>query len=423
MQYIESQLVDSGDSNLVVYKSGSHQGYRTYDGVDVNGKRVADEIIEQSSLVRPTRFSIVGYSLGGLIARYAIGVLYSQGYFDTILPINFVTFCSPHVGILSPLRNSMLARLFNGVAPYFLAHSGSQMFMTDGSHGKVPLLVWMANPRSVFYQGLASFRYRSLYANAVNDKRTCWFTSYITDHDPFNSILNDRPDAIVAHRIPEYAPCIIDMRRNIALETGIVQNRHDGQIFFIRIILWMRLVLNLFVYTPLLVFCFILITIVQRARANRRVRDFLKKSSNRFSYFSDEADSLKAESAHDRKSKSKSMIDELQRDICNQISMQQEDLVDSVYGAMGSFDDAADSSSLLSPQQSHSSLSTERLDLNDDQMFVVKNLNKLYWSKHGVLISDTKTPHAAIIVRHPDPNFEEGKTVIRHFMEQTFQSF
>jgi hypothetical protein len=31
-----------------------------------------------------TKFSIIGYSLGGLVSRYAIGLLYSQGFFKNI---------------------------------------------------------------------------------------------------------------------------------------------------------------------------------------------------------------------------------------------------------------------------------------------------------------------------------------------------
>lgn len=33
------------------------------------------------------KLSIVGYSLGGLIARYAIGLLYSKGWFDKLEPV------------------------------------------------------------------------------------------------------------------------------------------------------------------------------------------------------------------------------------------------------------------------------------------------------------------------------------------------
>ena len=33
------------------------------------------------------RFSLVGYSLGGLVARYAVGLLDSKGFFEKIKPV------------------------------------------------------------------------------------------------------------------------------------------------------------------------------------------------------------------------------------------------------------------------------------------------------------------------------------------------
>lgn len=33
------------------------------------------------------KISVIGYSLGGLIARFAIGLLYSRGVFETIQPV------------------------------------------------------------------------------------------------------------------------------------------------------------------------------------------------------------------------------------------------------------------------------------------------------------------------------------------------
>ena len=82
--------------------------------MDVNGKRISDEVWEQTKLIeqekggKVTKFSVVKYSLGGLISRYCIGYLSSQGYFDNIEPINFTTFVH-HVGVLVPQsHNSQL---------------------------------------------------------------------------------------------------------------------------------------------------------------------------------------------------------------------------------------------------------------------------------------------------------------------------
>ncbi|GLE10355.1 hypothetical protein PINS_up022456 [Pythium insidiosum] len=55
--------------------------FQTYDGIDAGGERLADEITALAArMPRLARFSIVGHSLGGLYARYCIGVLFSRGF-------------------------------------------------------------------------------------------------------------------------------------------------------------------------------------------------------------------------------------------------------------------------------------------------------------------------------------------------------
>lgn len=70
---------------LVKRNSGSF----TYDGIELGGERVCLEIEEELELIRSRggnikKISIVGYSLGGLVARYAIGLLYARGVLDRL---------------------------------------------------------------------------------------------------------------------------------------------------------------------------------------------------------------------------------------------------------------------------------------------------------------------------------------------------
>jgi hypothetical protein len=69
-----------------------NSGYFTYDGIETGGERVCQEIEEEiEKLAREgqtiKKLSIVGYSLGGLVSRYAIGLLYSKGFFEKIAPV------------------------------------------------------------------------------------------------------------------------------------------------------------------------------------------------------------------------------------------------------------------------------------------------------------------------------------------------
>ena len=96
---------------IVVYTTCLNEGYKTYDGIDVCGLRVAKEIEDQiETLGSVIKFSLVGYSLGGLIARYALGILYKKQLFKKhdIELINFTTFCTPHVGVYAPVSYTHL---------------------------------------------------------------------------------------------------------------------------------------------------------------------------------------------------------------------------------------------------------------------------------------------------------------------------
>jgi uncharacterized alpha/beta hydrolase family protein len=81
--------------HILVAKRNS--GSFTYDGIELGGERVCQEIEEEVEKLARTgqdikRFSLVGYSLGGLVARYAIGLLNSRGFFNNIKPVVSLSF-------------------------------------------------------------------------------------------------------------------------------------------------------------------------------------------------------------------------------------------------------------------------------------------------------------------------------------------
>lgn len=78
--------------NLQILVTKGNRGDLTCDGIEMGGERVCREIEEEIKKLAEAgqeikRFSIVGYSLGGLVARYAIGLLYSKGFFRSIKPV------------------------------------------------------------------------------------------------------------------------------------------------------------------------------------------------------------------------------------------------------------------------------------------------------------------------------------------------
>ncbi|KAG9816752.1 DUF676-domain-containing protein, partial [Aureobasidium melanogenum] len=151
---------------LHVLLTKSNSNNFTYDGIELGGERTTNEIEEEIKILekdgrRITKISIVGYSLGGLVARYVVGLLYSKGYFDRIQPVNFTTFATPHLGVRSPLLGPH-NYLWNVLGARTLSTSGRQLFTVDSFRdtGR-PLLTVLADPSSVFIRGLAKFKHRT----------------------------------------------------------------------------------------------------------------------------------------------------------------------------------------------------------------------------------------------------------------------
>ena len=164
----KEQPVGAGAPDLHVLVTVTNTDDHIYDGFDNCGERVAQEV---SPVTRPpqspsglhnckvyeeidklmaedrtvTRFSILGYSMGGLIGRYLLGILRTRNFFDKITPVNFTTFATPHVGI--PRYPGIRSSIAPTLGPLMLGKSGEQFFHADswGNTGR-SLLEVMADP-------------------------------------------------------------------------------------------------------------------------------------------------------------------------------------------------------------------------------------------------------------------------------------
>ena len=71
-------------SKLIILSVKTFPLLRTFDGIELCGKHAAQEIDEKiTNDSRIRRISIAGYSCGGLVARYAIGILQDLKRFGT----------------------------------------------------------------------------------------------------------------------------------------------------------------------------------------------------------------------------------------------------------------------------------------------------------------------------------------------------
>ncbi|XP_022729939.1 uncharacterized protein LOC111285001 isoform X2 [Durio zibethinus] len=164
------------------------------------------------------KISFVAHSLGGLVARYAIGRLYKHSpklgqsglYANSITeevtnssmqylkqpcedrvaglePMNFITFATPHLGSRGHKQLPLLCGLpfleerASQTAHLVAGRSGKHLFLTDNDEGKRPLLLRMVDDSDdlKFISALRAFKRRVAYANANYDYMVGWRTSSI----------------------------------------------------------------------------------------------------------------------------------------------------------------------------------------------------------------------------------------------------
>jgi hypothetical protein len=85
----KSLRAEYGADRLYLLVAKRNSGSFTYDGIELGGERVCAEIEEELSVIegrggKIKKLSVIGYSLGGLVARYAVGLLYAKGVLDTL---------------------------------------------------------------------------------------------------------------------------------------------------------------------------------------------------------------------------------------------------------------------------------------------------------------------------------------------------
>ncbi|KAG6407282.1 hypothetical protein SASPL_130268 [Salvia splendens] len=213
---------------------------KTFTGIDGAGRRLADEVTEVVKKADSlTKISFLAHSLGGLIARYAIAVLYTPNVFsdypdDTytnsepssppnggliagLEAINFITLATPHIGVRGKKQ-----KIAPPIAPIFTGQTGSQLFLTDGDADKPPLLLRMASDcdEGKFLSALAAFRCRVLYANVSYDHMVGWCTSSIRREEELVKPTDGSLDGYEHIVNVEYCPPVLSESPNFPSEAA-----------------------------------------------------------------------------------------------------------------------------------------------------------------------------------------------------------
>ncbi|KAI1092605.1 DUF676-domain-containing protein [Rostrohypoxylon terebratum] len=382
----------------------------TYDGIERGGERVCLEIEEELEKIRNkggkiTKLSIVGYSLGGLVARYAIGLLEMRGILREVEPVNFTTFASPHLGVRTPLRG-WHNHIWNVLGARTLSMSGRQLFTIDDYRdtGR-PLLAVLADPESIFISGLKRFKHRTLYANVVNDRSAVYYTTGISKTDPYMNT-----SRIKANYLKGYEDVILDPLNPVS---PLVSKGGKGIAGFTAGSLgWLRnapLMFALVVFIPIGVTAFLLNSVVQTFRSSKRIRlhesgltDIPVENYRSPIWIKDIRGTV--EDVYEN-------LNSLQEESYLQASDDEGD-------DDGDLNKAEAEILALERKKSHPQFPT--LALTPAQFAMIDELDKVGFRKYPVWIHKVRHSHAAIIVRSDTPRFSEGLTVLKHWMKEEF---
>ncbi|KAF1983991.1 lipase/serine esteras-like protein [Aulographum hederae CBS 113979] len=413
------------EDKLHILVAKRNSGSFTYDGIELGGERVAKEIeetLEQLARDGTTvkKMSIIGYSLGGLVARYTIGLLYHKGWFEEgkLTPVNFTTFASPHLGVRTPLIG-FHNHLWNVLGARTLSTSGRQLFTIDQFRdtGK-PLLSVLADPSSPFIHGLARFQNRTLYSNVVNDRSAVYYTTCISKTDPFVD-----PSAFRINYLPDYEPVILDSSNPLS-----PKDEESLPAFYKRLTVRSRSVLTkipttalLVILIPIGVVLFLINSGVQSVRSWRRIRlhEEGKAGIGAGMYRIPLMVENVRRTAEDMFENVNNTQDQEYLPTGSEPISQSPP--SSPKGIPRTFEsEEKDGASDDQPMNAKRPLEFPTLALTPDQFAMIEALDDVGFKKFPVYIHKARHSHAAIIRRMDRESFEEGKVVARHWLN-TFE--
>ena len=450
------------EDELYILVAESNSGYFTYDGIETGGERVCVEVEETlANCANITKLSVIGYSLGGLVARYAVGLLQAKGVLDRLECKNFIAFASPFLGVRSPTRGTF-STIFNALGARTLSMSGRQLFGIDSFRdtGR-PLLAVMTDMESIFMAGLRQFKRRALYANIVNDRSANYYTTSISKTDPYAAIANEGGEVedLPVNFVPGYGDVILDPEQPIDLSKlpeayKNVKHRVANGLNGSQSKTSTRRALRKFLANPrsrearmgllesapmfafalllpLAASLFLISSVYQGFMSSRRrqlheggmagidiksyrvplwIRSLQHTVEDAYEdidtaqepgFVTPVGSSLDASSAQapDESSKGQHRRGFSQ----SSLSLSQQQL-------------AHESREVRHSKDDHQPV----LALSPEQFTMIANLDTLDWHKYRVWIHNVRHSHAAIIVRHDSTRFDEGKTVLRHFVNEEF---
>ncbi|KAI5456120.1 putative serine esterase-domain-containing protein [Mariannaea sp. PMI_226] len=383
-----------------------NRGSLSYDGIERGGERVCFEIEEELKAIenrggKIKKLSMVGYSLGGLVLRYAIGLLFARGTLDKIECMNFATFATPHLGVRSPTKGCF-DHVWNVLGARTLSITGQQLFIIDmfRDTGR-PLLAILADPESIFILGLQKFKRRSIYSNIINDIYAAYYTTSINSTDPYIDL-----NELKVNYIEGFQEVILDPDQPFTPGSKMKDRASFFSINNKSIVKGLKKAFFIMIwpiYFSIGIIAFLTNSAVQTIRSSCRIKVY-------------------------ERGKAGFAIEQYRMPIWPMVSYEVEHVSKGFCNAQKQEGIAAlpvnrnrNTKMQLMTEGRRLLIPSEReLPLAPHQFEMIDSLNSLKWRKYPVWIKKVSHTHAAIIVSTDKPSFSEGHVVVDHFAGREF---
>ncbi|KAK1926452.1 putative serine esterase-domain-containing protein [Papiliotrema laurentii] len=407
----------SGQEELVVVIAGGMTSQLTYDGVDVCASRVAWEVDQEIEKIETrgqnvTRFSVTGYSLGGLVARYLVGLLHSRtpSFFEKHKPVSFSTIATPHLGV--PRYNTFLSTILIWLGSRLLSRSGEQLYVTDqySEQDPRPLLEIMADPTLIFSKALGQFERIQIFANGVNDHTVPYPSAAIETVDHFAEWENqgleveaDEADIITSWSAPPPDTLEVKKKRGWGVSIGTLP-----PVLRYRFPFNYMIMLLFPVMLPLVITLIVSRLALDTRRSRRRLQQLSQAPPTSTPRRGDQSPSIPSAAGLSIQSL---------RDAIRRVERELEsDLIES----MDSPTDEVHHGHVHHKGHSrpHAAVYT-KVDLKDSQLRMALWLNKLPIKKYITWYPDVANAHSVSIVRDPTgfPAHNQGRGLLRRWAQ------
>lgn len=295
--------------------------------------------------------------------------------------------------------------------------SGQQLFMVDSfrNTGR-PLLSVLADPESIFIQGLKKFENRCVYANIVNDRSTNFYTTALSKVDPFRDL-----EDININYVEGYDRVIVDSDRYLLpVTTGNLDTAPYRR-------LWRKcksFLYGLPIYILLLLLIppastiFLANAAVQTVRSRQRIRLHGEgKNGKLFGRY--RVPVLVQDVQHVMEEVIENASARQEPAYISKSEAEESDLTK--RNAESRCEDVVSiDPSTQAATSEDSAPEFPTLALSPEQFAIIDSLNAVGFRKYPVHIHKHRHSHAAIIVRMQKKGFEEGKMVMKHWLDKVF---